>query len=57
MCTMKTFRVIRAYEGNKTIQAFDSGKETLCIILDDYNVDGAIRVLEAMGYRLTKRQY
>ena len=53
----KTFRVIRAYEGNKTVQAFDSGKETLCIILDDFNVDGAIRVLEAMGYRLTKRQY
>lgn len=53
----KTYRVTHAYIGNMKIEAFDSGKKTLDIIVNDYNVDGASAVLEAFGYRCTKREY
>lgn len=46
----KTYRVTRAYISNMKIEAFESGK-------NDYNVDGASAVLEAFGYRCTKREY
>lgn len=42
---LKTDRVTFAYTGNYTIEAFESGKKVLDIILDDYNVDGARCVL------------
>lgn len=53
----KTYRITKAYIGNVRIEAFTSGKEDLNIIVNDYNVEGASVVLNALGYRLTKRQY
>lgn len=53
----KTFKVVEAYLDNKTIKAYENGREVLAIILNDYNVDGAIKVLSALGYRLTYRAY
>ena len=58
---LKTYRVTVAYTGNYTInytvEAFESGKKVLDIILNDYNVDGACSVLDTFGYRCTKREY
>lgn len=54
---LKTYRVTFAYTGNYTIEAFESGKKVLDIILNDYNIDGACSVLDAFGYRCTKREY
>lgn len=53
----KTYRVIFAYIGNFKIEAFESGKMILSIILNDYNVEGACCVLDALGYRCTKREF
>ena len=53
----KTYRVTRSYIGNMKIEAFESGKKLLDIIVNDYNVDGASIVLEAFGYRRTKLEY
>lgn len=53
----KTFKVIDAYTDNKEIKAYENGKCILDIILNDYNVDGACKVLEALGYRMTYRAY
>ena len=54
---LKTYRVTFAYTGNYTIEAFESGKNVLYIILNDYSIDGACEVLDAFGYRCTKREY
>lgn len=53
----KTFKVINAYTDNKEIKAYENGKCILDIILNDYNVDGACKVLEALGYRMAHRAY
>lgn len=53
----KTFEVVEAYLGNKTIRAFENGRRTLDIIMNDYDVDGAVKVLEALGYHLLYREY
>lgn len=53
----KTFEVVEAYIGNKEIRAFENGKRVLDIILDDYNVDGAVKILEALEYQLLYRAY
>lgn len=53
----KTYRVTFAYTGNYKIEAFESGKMILSIILNDYNVEGACCVLDALGYRCTKREF
>lgn len=53
---LKTYRVIQAYIGNYSIEAFESGKKVLDIIIDSYNIDGACHVLDAFGYRCTKRE-
>ena len=54
---LKTYRVTFAYTGNYTIEAFESGKKVLDIILNDYNIDGACKVLDAFGYKCIKREY
>ena len=54
---LKTYRITPAYIGNYRIEAFESGKNTLDIIVNDYNLQGAKEVLEAFGYRLTKIKY
>ena len=54
---LKTYRVTQAYTGNYNIEAFESGKKVLDIIVNDYNVIGACYVLDAFGYRCTKREW
>lgn len=53
----KTFEVVDAYLGNKEIKAYENDRNVLDIIINDYNVDGACTVLEALGYRLLHREY
>lgn len=53
----KTFEVVDAYTGNKEIRAFENGKRVIDIILNDYNVDGAVKILETLGYQLLYRAY
>ena len=54
---LKTYRVTFDYLGNCIIEAFKSGKKVLYIILDDYDIDDACRVLDAFGYICIKREY
>ena len=54
---LKTYRITSAYTGNYRVEAFESGKIVIDIIVNDYDVGGASAVLEAFGYRLTKRKY
>ena len=54
---LKTYRVTFDYLGNCIIEAFKSGKKVLYIILDDYNIDDACLILDAFGYKCTKREY
>lgn len=53
----KTFEIAEAYAGNKEIKAYEDGKRVLDIIVNDYNVDGACKVLETLGYQLLYREY
>lgn len=54
---VKTYRVVEAYLDNKTIEAFEDGKKILDIIVADYEVPGAMKTLESLGYRCTRREY
>lgn len=49
----KTFEVVEAYIGNREIKAYEDGDCFLDIIVNDYNVEGARRVLQSLGYTLT----
>lgn len=52
MVTMcKIFEITDAYTSNLEIKAYENGMCVLDIILNDYNVDGACEVLEALGYQ------
>lgn len=53
----KTFKIAEAYVGNKEIKAYEDGSRILDIIVNDYNVEGACKVLEALGYQLLYREY
>lgn len=53
----KTFEVVDAYTDNKEIHAFENGKRVIDIILNDYDIDGAVKILEALGYQLLYRAY
>lgn len=53
----KTFEVVDAYIDNKEIKAYENGKRVLDIILNDYDVDGACKILKALGYQLLYRAY
>lgn len=53
----KTFEVMEAYTGNYQIKAYEDGNRVLDIILNDYDTDGACKVLEALGYSLLHREY
>lgn len=53
----KTFEVVDTYLGNKEIKAYENGRRVLDIILNDYNIDEACKVLEALGYQLLYRAY
>ena len=54
---LKTYRVTFVYTGNYTIEAFESGKKVLDIILNVFIVDVACSILDAFGYKCTKREY
>lgn len=53
----RTFEVMEAYTGNYQIKAYEDGNCVLDIILNDYDTDGACKVLEALGYSLLHREY
>ncbi len=53
----KTFKIVNAEFGNKNIKIYENGERVLELILNSYTVDGAIKVLEALGYRMTYRAY
>ena len=53
----KTFEVVDAYIGNKEIKAYENGRLGIDIIINDYNVDGACILLEALGYHQLYRSY
>lgn len=53
----KTYRITLAYTRNYRIEAFEDGKLVINVILDDYNIEGASKILDYLGYRLTKREY
>lgn len=54
----KTFKITKAYSfGNKEIKAYEDGDCVLDIIVNDYNVEGACKVLEALDYQLLYREY
>ena len=55
--TVKVINAINAYTDNKEIKVYENGERILDIILNDYNVDGACKILEAFGYRMTYRDY
>lgn len=53
----KTFEITEAYTGNMEIKAYENGRRVLDIIVNDYNVDGACKVLKALGYQMLYREY
>lgn len=53
----KTFEVVLAPIGTRIVRAFENGRRVLNIDLDIDNVDGAVKVLEALGYQLLYRAY
>ena len=54
---LKTYRITNAYTDNYRIEAFESGKNVLTMIVASYEVDGACEVLDALGYDCTKREF
>lgn len=54
---LKTYRVVNAYMDNYRIEAFESGKNVLTMIVAFHEVDGACKVLNALGYNCTKREF
>ena len=54
---LKTYRITNVYTDNYRIEAFESGKNVLTIIVAFHEVDGACKVLNALGYNCTKREF
>jgi hypothetical protein len=46
----KTFEIIKLSIYYRKIKAYEYGNCVLDIIVDDYNVNGACIILEALGY-------
>ena len=53
----KTFEVVRSLTGDREIRVFENGRRTADIILDSDEVEGAVKILEALGYQLLYRDY
>lgn len=53
----KTFEVVKAYIGNREIKAYEDGDCVLDIIVSEYNVYCASRVLESLGYTMTSTNW
>ena len=54
---LKTYRITNAYTDNYRIEAFESGKKVLTMIVAFHEVDGACEILNALGYDCTKREF
>ena len=54
---LKTYRITNAYTDNYRIEAFESGKNVLTMIAAFHEVDGACKVLNALGDGCTKREF
>lgn len=55
--TIKNFEVLDAMPGVKRIKAYENGKCIVDMIIIDDNVNGARKILEALGYKLLRRAY
>lgn len=50
--TIKNFEIRDSIPGVKRIRAYENGKLIVDMILTDDNVNGACKILEALGYKL-----
>lgn len=50
--TIKNFEIRDSLPGTKRIRAYENGKWIVDMILTDDNVNGACKILEALGYKL-----
>lgn len=46
----KTFEVVYSHPGYKQIKVYENSRRIADIILDDSDVDGACKILNALGY-------
>ena len=53
--TIKNFEIRDSMPGVKRIRAYENGKCTVDVILTDDNVNGACKILEALGYKLLRK--
>lgn len=54
--TIKNFEILDSLPGVKRIKAHENGKWIVDMILADGNVNGACKILEALGYKLLRRE-
>lgn len=47
----KTYEVVSAYAEKKEIKAYENGRRVADIVVFNYDVDGACKILEALGYQ------
>nr|DAG16125.1 MAG TPA: hypothetical protein [Caudoviricetes sp.] len=53
MC--KSFEVVATYTSNKEIKVYECGRRIADVIVCNEDVDGACKILEALGYQLLYR--
>ena len=51
----RTFEVVATYTSNKEIKVYEDGRRTADVTVCDSDVDGACKILEALGYQLLYR--
>lgn len=51
----KSFEVVATYTSNKEIKVYECGRRVADVILGNEDVDGACKILEALGYQLLYR--
>lgn len=54
--TIKNFEIRDSLPGTKRIRAYENGKWIVDMILTDENINGACKILEALGYKLLRRE-
>ena len=52
----KNFDLLDLWPGAKRIRAYENGKWIVDMILTDDNINGACKILEALGYKLLRRE-
>ena len=53
--TIKCFEIRDSLPGAKRIRAYENGKWIVDMILTNDNVNGACKILEALGYKLLRK--